>query len=265
MCKGMVGTGTLCYHATIPPPGSKTDGDNHYMIHTVGEDEPRSIPPLVSTTDDDKLVCRGSQPRGPCDTRLPIPPPCSPAEALSHGLVIDAQSPPLARQGGGSQEEGCYVGICTVVPHSSPSASLGGGFQESGKGGNGDNEDGDEEVDDGNVDGDRIMTGNSEVLGSAPSEGIKSSLDGTSLGTTSNDGHHRLNKVASSSAAGGVIIKGSGDDSNKVVPSSPATEDGQASTNDDNSQHAKVKCMRKYRIMAKGAACNGLACCGEAA
>ena len=208
----------------------------------------------------------GSEPRGPCDTRLPIPPPCSPAEALSHGLVIGAQSPPLARLGGGFQEEGCYVGNCTVVPHSSPSAGLGGGFQESGKGGNGDNKDGGEDVvDDCNMDGDRFMTGNSEVLGSAPSEGIKSSLVCASRGTTSNDGHHRLNKVASSSAAGGVIIKGSGDVSNKVVPSSPATEDGQVSTSDDNSQHAKVKCMRKYRIMAKGAACNGLACCGEAA
>ena len=121
-------------------------------------------------------------------------------------------------------------------------------------------------MDDGNVDCDRLKTGNSEVLGSAPSEGIKSSLVCASRGTTSNDGYHRLNKVASSSAAGGVIIKGSGDDSNKVVPSSPATEDWQESTRDDgDSEHAKVKCMRRYRIKAKGAACSGFACCGEAA
>ena len=63
--------------------------------------------------------------------------------------------------------------------------------------------------------------------------------DGTTLRSFINDGGHPLNKVASSSAAGGVYIKESCDDT----------------------KHAKVKCMGKYRIMVKGPTRCGQTCC----
>ena len=136
----------------------------------------------------------------------------------------------------------------------------------------------------------RITIGNSEVLpaaGMAPSEGIKSNPDTTSgrgsgldgaRGSDDdgmNEGSRDSNKVASSSIGGGGFFNEGSRDSNKVVSSSIC---GSGIINEGSdglhkveeleggstfsSAHAMVKCMRKYRIKVKGAACRGSACCG---
>ena len=75
-----------------------------------------------------------------------------------------------------------------------------------------------------------------------------------------NDGGECVNKVVSSSPAmddearpGEVDTNEGSICQNKVASSSPASDE----------RHAKVKCMKRYRIMVKGAACRGSACCGE--
>ena len=100
--------------------------------------------------------------------------------------------------------------------------------------------------------------GNSEVR-PAPSEGIKSNREEVEVASTSgdafiNDGGDCVMKVASSSAAGGLFIKEGSDSAMKVVPSS-------APGGVNDALHAKVKCRKRYRILVKGAACSGLACC----
>ena len=85
------------------------------------------------------------------------------------------------------------------------------------------------------------------------------------------DGGICLNKVVPSSPAtedaarpGEVDMNEGSICPNKVAPSSPATEEWHGDTMDvSDSTHAKVKCMRRYRIKVKGAACRGSACCGE--
>ena len=149
------------------------------------------------------------------------------------------------------------TGDSTVVPRSPPSACLGGGSHESGKGGNGVNNDGNLTFHNKDCDGDPV--GNSEVR-SAPSEGIKSNREEVEVASISgdafvNDGGDCVMKVASSSAAGGSFIKEGSDSVMKVVPSSAA-----GGVND--ALHAKVKCRKRYRIMVKGAACCGQTCCG---
>ena len=93
----------------------------------------------------------------------------------------------------------------------------------------------------------------------APSEGIKSNREEVEMASTSgdafiNDGGDCVMKVAPSSAAGGSFIKEGGESVMKVAPSS-------AAGGVDGAVHAKVKCRKRYRILVKGAACSGQACC----
>ena len=117
-----------------------------------------------------------------------------------------------------------------VVPHTPPSARRGGGSQECGKDIQLVENDGGELLLDAG-----IKAGNSEVLGSAPSEGIKSSLEGTVHRSLIKEVGHRMNKVVASSAAG--------------------RDDGVAAQS--AVVHAKAVCMRKHRIRFKGMTCCG--------
>ena len=64
-------------------------------------------------------------------------------------------------------------------------------------------------------------------------------------------------------SSGEVDINDGGLCLNKVVSSSPAKDEWREGKEDvSGSIHAKVKCMKRYRITVKGAACCGQACCG---
>ena len=67
-------------------------------------------------------------------------------------------------------------------------------------------------------------------------------------------------------SSGEANINDGGECLNKVVSSSPAKDDWHKDEEGlSGSTHAKVKCMRRYRIKVKGAACRGQACCGGTA
>ena len=176
------------------------------------------------------------------------------------GGEVDVLPPPLTRLGGGFLEPGQVPGGIIVVPHSPPFTVLGGGSQVGGKGGNGVDSDDGHAFDNEGGDGD-LAQGRDGARGSDDDD--------------MNEGSRDSNKVASSSIGGGGFFNEGGRDSNKVVSSSIC---GSGTINEGSedlhevveleggstfsSAHARVKCMKKYRIKVKGAACRGSACCG---
>ena len=75
-----------------------------------------------------------------------------------------------------------------------------------------------------------------------------------------------LEMEGDAASSGEVNINDGGVCLNKVVSSSPAKDEWyKGEEGVSGSTHAKVKCMKRYRIKVKGAACCGQACCGGTA